>query len=254
MRAIISDLHGNLEALQAVMAHIEEQGVTTIMCLGDVISYGPDPEKCIDIAQRFQLNLMGNHEEAVLYRPFGFNPVAQRAVLWTRGRLKSGFFSSATKKARWKFVTELPARHAEGQMTFVHGSPRNPTTEYIVPADTQGFLGEIPPKIREIFEMIDGPCFVGHSHIPGIVTADAEFLTPEEIDGEYQIGEDDKAIVNVGSVGQPRDDDPRACYVTYDGEVVRYWRVEYDIETTVAKVTKARGLDDYCGARLRRGE
>lgn len=253
MIAIISDIHANLEALDAVIEDIRGQNINKIYCLGDIIDYGPDPEACVDRAQGFNVNLMGNHEEAVLNIPLGFNPVAKRSLLWTRSRLKPGLVCSSNKRDRWSFIQQLPRSYEVDDILLVHGSPRDPTNEYIMKGDTEDLLGEIPEKIREILELVKRYCFVGHSHLPGLITDEGVFNTPEEVDGFFPVAASKKLVVNVGSVGQPRDNNNRACYVTLNDKEVRFHRVAYDFNKTIEKVKKIEALDSFNGERLALG-
>jgi len=251
MRAIISDIHSNIEAFRAVLEHVRGQRIGEIFCLGDVVGYGPDPEDCIDEAMKCDLCLMGNHDEAAFLSPFGFNAVARQAIDWTRERIEPTWHSGPTCRARWQFLTSLPLTHKIDTITFVHGGPRAPTWDYILDGDTAAVLGEPSEKLVETFEMIDGPCFVGHTHIPGVIEGvDGDFMTPDELGGVYEYHPSRKAIINVGSVGQPRDGDPRACYVTMDETVVAYHRVEYDWQKTCRRIIEIPGLPDLAGERL----
>jgi diadenosine tetraphosphatase ApaH/serine/threonine PP2A family protein phosphatase len=200
-----------------------------------------------------QVNLMGNHEEAALNIAVGFNPVARRSIEWTRSRLKLGPLSSAAKRYRWRFLQQMPRSYEKGDLLLVHGSPRDPTMEYIMKSDTDDLLGEIPEKILENLQLVRRFCFCGHSHMPGIVSDDGVFRTPAEIDGVLRVDESSKVIVNVGAVGQPRDRDPRACYVTLNDEDIRYHRVEYDFAKTIEKVKQIEALDKFNGERLAEG-
>ncbi|MBI2193541.1 MAG: metallophosphoesterase family protein [Planctomycetes bacterium] len=253
MIAILSDLHGNLEALEAVLADIRSRGIEEIYCLGDLIDYGPDPEACVDRALQFKVTLMGNHEEAVMNIPLGFNPVAKRSLTWTRSLLKPGLFSSQNGRRRWSFIRQLPRSYEMDDILLVHGSPRDPTNEYIMKGDTEDLLGEIPEKIREILELVRRFCFVGHSHLPGLITDEGIFYTPAEIEEFFPVAGSRKLVVNVGSVGQPRDGDNRACYVTLDDNVVRFHRVAYDFNATIEKVKGIEALDKFNGERLAAG-
>ncbi|MBI5360216.1 MAG: metallophosphoesterase family protein [Planctomycetes bacterium] len=254
MLAIISDLHGNIEALENVMNDIRSKGIKDIICLGDVVGYGPNPAECIDIAMNLKLTLRGNHEEAVIHEGvYGFNPLAQGAINWTRKELKPGTFSNKTRKARWDFISNLPLTYNEGELLFVHGSPRDPVWEYILRYDTEVFFEEIPAKIKEIFSMISWLCFVGHSHDPGIITQESDFFTPKDVDYEFEVRPGRKYIINVGSVGQPRDGDNRACYVTFDNTKLRYHRIAYDIKKIQEKVYAIPELDKRIGERLEYG-
>jgi diadenosine tetraphosphatase ApaH/serine/threonine PP2A family protein phosphatase len=248
--AIISDIHGNLEALEAVLADIRAQEIDTIYCLGDLVGYGPDPSMVIEHAMTFQMTLLGNHDEAAVKGAIGFNPLAKGALDWTREKIKPGFFSSRKKKKRWEFLKGLPRKKEEGDVLFVHASPRDPTMEYILRADCDDLMGEIPVKIREILELVKWVCFCGHTHDPGIITQESEFLEPAEVGMSMILEKGRKWVVNVGSVGQPRDGDPRACYVTWDGSTVQYRRVEYNFYTTMEKIYNIEVLDRRIGDRL----
>jgi diadenosine tetraphosphatase ApaH/serine/threonine PP2A family protein phosphatase len=252
--ALISDLHANLEALQAVLADIESRDCERILCLGDTINYGPDPVKVLEIVERLDLSLMGNHEEAVLYEPIGFNPQATEASKWTRSVLLPKKISSKERKEHWAFIEGRPYRHEEDSVLLVHASPREPTCEYLLPRDGEMIMGDLPDKLMANFELVKHVCFVGHTHLPGVFTETADFVSPDEIGGEYRVEPGSKAIINVGSTGQPRDHNVDASYAVYDGEVVRFHRVPYDVQTTCDKVKAIKGLPDRGGERLLLGE
>jgi len=245
--ALISDIHANLAALESVLADIKDQGAERIYCLGDVIGYGPQPVECLDLAPDWDLCLMGNHDHAVFLEPAGFNTAAERAVFWTRDRLESD--SDGERRQRHlEFVAGLGVHRFEDNILFVHGSPRRPLHEYVFPDDPEMNM----QKMATIFDRIPSVCFVGHTHMPGLFTEDYRFLTPGDLDHVYAIG-DRKAVVNIGSVGQPRDRDPRACYVLLDGRQVVWRRVEYDVQATVRAILEAPGLDNFNAQRLRDG-
>lgn len=269
MFAIISDIHGNLEALQAVLADIDARGLADIVCLGDVIGYGPNPKECVDlVSARARFCMMGNHDHAVLYEPANFNPAAERAAYWTRLVLEAEPDEKVRAK-RWNFLGKLPVRLREGQILYVHASPRRPINEYIFPEDV--FTN--PQKVMSNFERLDAQlCFVGHTHQPGVFLDDPYFDPPQELpDSPFWEVEEERAIINVGSVGQPRDKDPRASYVVVhtfgngqpekngssptNAEIdqIEFIRVEYDIETTVKKILEEPMLDDMLGHRLYEG-
>lgn len=252
--AIISDIHSNIEALTAVLKDIEGRGVKETICLGDLIGYGPNPEEVVERAMAWKIVLMGNHDEAVIKFACGFNPVARAAVTWTREQLEPGFFSGSAKKDRWKFLNNLAMSHKEDGILYVHGSPRDPTMEYIFKSDTLDLTGEVPDKIREIFGMFDHLCFVGHTHEPGIITEESVFLTPREFQNTYKFEDTRKYIVNVGSVGQPRDGDTRSSYAILDGNTIEYRRVEYDISAVKEKILRNAQLDKRSAERLSLGK
>jgi diadenosine tetraphosphatase ApaH/serine/threonine PP2A family protein phosphatase len=249
MFAIVSDIHSNLEAFQAVLEDIGAAGASSIICLGDVIGYGANPKECLDIAMRFEFTIMGNHDQAVLYEPMNFNVGAERASFWTRGQLEDEP-DEAKRTARWGFLGSMLTRKEVGELLFVHGSPRRPTNEYIFADD----IYYSPARVSMMFEQVSKVCFVGHSHVPGVFLGDPDFFTPDELDVEYVYGKE-KAIVNVGSVGQPRDRDPRASYVLVDPmeKRIKFRRVQYDLDKTVAKILAVPDLDDFLAHRLKDG-
>ena len=251
--AVISDIHANLEALTRVLDDIASQEIRDIICLGDLVGYGPDPAACVDLAMGWRVVLLGNHDEATLTEAFGFNPVARDALNWTREQLQPGFLSFGKKRARWEFLKARPRTHEELDTLFVHASPRDPTMEYILRSDTEDITGGVPEKIRDIFTRFPRVCMIGHTHDPGIITEESRFLAPADVGDAYTFPPGRKFIVNVGSVGQPRDGDPRACYVVYDGATLRYRRVEYDKQATLAKIRNIPQLDPRVGERLLHG-
>ncbi|MBP90109.1 MAG: phosphoesterase [Planctomycetaceae bacterium] len=247
-RALISDIHANLEALKAVLADIRNQGVSDVYCLGDVIGYGPNPCECLDeVIKLCPVTILGNHDQAALFDPDGFNPVALQAVYWTREQLEAANGTPAQINKRWDFLGELPRTHQEGDFLFVHGSAREPTNEYVFPEDVYN-----QRKMEALFSRVDKYCFQGHTHIPGVFTMDREFLTPEDLGGQYRLG-DERVMINVGSVGQPRDNDSRACYAIIEDNTLTYRRVEYNVDTTAEKIYDIPDLDNMLGDRLRSG-
>ncbi len=249
--ALISDIHANYEALQAVFRDIQAQGdIESVYCLGDLVGYGPDPEACTDLVrERCEFSLMGNHDFALVNTVVGFNPIAARAITFTRVRMEPGGADSDRKAARWNWLRDNPERRSLGQDLFVHASPRDNIFEYVLPDDPV----YDPSKIFAIFDMIERNVYIGHTHRPGIITQEPRFYAPEELGMEYAFEPGEKLIINVSSVGQPRDRDPRACYATLEEDGLAYHRVEYDVESVVAKVEETEGLDDRCGTRLREG-
>ncbi len=276
MFAIISDIHSNLAALETVLADIEQRGVTEIICLGDVIGYGPNPRECLDLVrEKCRLCIMGNHDHAVLYEPTNFNAAAERAAYWTRQVLEAEP-DLELRNARWEFLGNLAVRARREDLLFVHASPRRPINEYIFPEDV--FTN--PQKVIANFDRLDGRlCFVGHTHQPGVFLDDPYFDPPNELpDSPFFIVDDERAIVNVGSVGQPRDRDPRASYVLVypygdddedsmalgsgnlvaqalrcSVEQVEFVRLEYDIDATAKRIFDEPALDDMLGQRLYEG-
>ena len=249
MFAVISDIHGNLEALRAVLDRIKQLDISEVICLGDIVGYGPDPLQCLDlIAQRCEQTVMGNHDFAVLYEPANFNVGAEQACFWTREHLL-GDCQGQRRRDRTHFLGSAPVKITHDQMSFVHASPRRPINEYIFPDDVYSNVN----KLTSIFERVDNFCFVGHTHFAGVFLPDPDFYSPQELDNHFDFDTASRAIINVGSVGQPRDHDPRASFVTVDETQVKFIRVEYDIQTVVDKIRAVDKLDDFHGLRLLEG-
>ncbi len=272
MYAIVSDIHGNLEAFSVVLDEIERRGITEVICLGDVVGYGPNPMECLDLViAKCKVSLMGNHDFAVFYEPFNFNSGAEQACFWTRRQFEQD--SDITRRAsRWRFLGNLPVRIRTNDYIAVHASPRRPINEYIFPDD----IYTNPTKFVSIFERVEKLCFVGHTHVPGVFLEGPDFYSPDELDYRFEIT-DEKAIINVGSVGQPRDRDPRSSFViVHDGKAdfgngkgggggsgsgpkpsggpqtphIEFVRLPYDVDTTVKKVEAISELDNFLGTRL----
>ena len=151
------------------MEDMQSQQVERIICLGDVIGYGPEPGKCLDLVKKCGAVLMGNHEEALLFGAESFNPRARKAIDWTREHLKTDG-DDATRDARWKILNNLQVQAKLDSFLFLHASPRQPTREYIMPRDCKN-----PTKMGEIFEKIPHICFAGHTHLPGVFLQDGTF-------------------------------------------------------------------------------
>jgi len=255
--AVISDIHGNAEALTAVLADIDAKGIDRIICLGDIIGYGPDPIACVDlVAQRCAWSLMGNHDFGVLYEPTNFNPGAEAAAYWTRDQFDS-VEDTAQRERHYRFLGRLRVRVVETPpdgsrpILAIHGSPRRPINEYIFPDDVIGATD----KMRALFEMVDGLAICGHTHVPGVFTDEPDFYPPDEAgDGAvYRFSATEKVIINVGSVGQPRDHDPRASYAVLHPDRVEFHRVPYDIDATAGKIRAIEQLSDWLADRLYEG-
>jgi len=256
MLAVISDIHSNTEALKAVLKDIAERNVKRIICLGDVVGYGPEPIECVElVCKHASVTLMGNHDLAVTYEPTKFNMAAEMSVFWTRQRIEDEK-DAGRRDACWDFLGNLPVKHTldgddfgMGQLVFVHASPRRPVNEYIFPDDVYSN----PARVKGAFERFETVCFVGHTHVPGVFLDTPDFYTPDELEGVLEVDLSRKVLVNVGSVGQPRDRDPRAGYVLVEPRCIRFIRVEYDVNAVADKVYAIPGLDDYLGTRLKEG-
>ncbi len=238
--AVLSDIHGNLEAFQAVLADLAAKEVERTALLGDVVGYGPDPEECVRLVrERGFACVMGNHELALSdkLRPAWFNPVARRSLEQTREML-------GEQSLAW--LATLPLYLVIGPCRLVHGAPpASPTIYYFE-------LGR--PEIVKRMDRIDEPlCLVGHTHTLGLTSigpeGEVEHLPLGQ--GRRTLEPDRRYLVNAGAVGQPRDGDRRAKYVIVDSQAgeleVRY--VEYDVETTVNKILE-RGLPEFNARRL----
>ena len=258
MFAIISDIHSNIEALTTVLADIESRGIKTIYCLGDIVGYAANPKECLDLVIAKTKNcVLGNHDYAVLYEPTNFNLGAEQATYWTRESLETEKDGEKVRN-RWAYLGSQQMRwtleaklgEVEAHMDFVHASPRKPINEYVFPDDVYTTMG----KMNSLFDRTEHICFIGHTHIPGVFLDDPDFYSPEELGNVYPIIKDEKAIINVGSVGQPRDRDNRASYVYIDGNNVHFVRLEYDYKATAQKIYDTEELDNFEGDRLAEGK
>ncbi|MFN8392762.1 MAG: metallophosphoesterase family protein [Bdellovibrionota bacterium] len=254
-KAIISDTHGNIDALLAVLADIDAQGITDIIDLGDKVGYGGAPEECVDEVQRAcSVALLGNHDKAVADQSYlssaGFNPVAYRSALWTRTMLERN--PSADRLGYLRGLQ--PSHKANGDVSYCHGSPYRAIDQYLFPYTIYDDL-----VMSLSFAEVGRVCYCGHTHIPGIFTdtgGQFAFLEQHQIPADgYELTGADKWIVNVGSVGQPRDGNPDACYVITDDVRIIYRRVPYDINAAIARIEQYHpDLDAFNGIRLLTGE
>lgn len=239
-----------------MLGDIESRGIRRIINLGDIIGYGPDPLVCVDlVAEKCEWSLIGNHDFAVLYEPTNFNPGAEQAAFWTRAQFDNEP-DEKLRARRYEFLGKLRVRVVEKTvqsgipLLAVHGSPRRPINEYIFPDDVMSAVD----KMKQIFDRIDRLAIVGHTHVPGVFTDEPDFYPPDEL-GEmtYKFSAGEKAIINVGSVGQPRDHDPRAAYAVLHPDRVEFVRVKYDIDVTAKKIHENPDLNDWLGDRLYEG-
>lgn len=223
---VISDIHANLTALEAVLSDAGQ--FDAVWCLGDLVGYGPDPNECIECISKLP-NLqciLGNHDAAAVgsIEVDAFNPDARKTVLWTQGKLTL---------ANKEYLKNLPERVNLEYITLVHGSPFRPVWEYLL--DTH--------SATVSFEFFDTPyCFVGHTHLPVIYYLPDDRLTAQLIVPEHisQMTLAPRTILNPGSVGQPRDRDPRAAYAILNlTDYTWEWhRVEYDIQSVQERMRK----------------
>jgi len=223
---IISDIHANLTALEAVFANAGE--VDACWCLGDLVGYGPDPNECIALIRQ-QNNLIcieGNHDAAVIEQIelTAFNPEARLALNWTRAQLTAD---------NLQYLKSLPERVELDLVTLVHGSPRQPVWEYLLDTRTATLN----------FSFFKTPyCLVGHTHLPVLyyLAEESRMSTLIMPDNSTQLALAPRTILNPGSVGQPRDRDPRASYVILDTDlfICEYHRVAYDVAAVQERMRK----------------
>lgn len=221
--ALLSDVHSNLHALRAVLEDVDETAPDVIGFLGDAVGYNAYPQACVELLeQRCEVAVLGNHDKAVLRGgEEWFNPSARAGVEHSRKQLDAdgtAFLESMVEQTNFHGVH------------LVHGSPRGPTTEYVFPDAPQEMLEKIAhhPAVERT-----GLLAMGHTHMPFV----------------HEVGE--TTLVNVGSVGQPRDGDPRACWALVDPEApeIELRRVEYDIDRAADAIRQA-GLPSSLATRL----
>jgi len=236
---IFGDIHGNFDALEAVLAEMDKQNVDEALCLGDIVGYGAEPHRCIQKVREIGcICLAGNHDHAAIGKldiDF-FNLYAREAAVWTRAALEPEdreFLGSLG------FVEHLP------NFAVVHGSLHGPEMFNYISTIFDADLS---------FDALDKPLlFYGHTHIP-LTFFDTKPMT-YTMDAEIPVGDGTRTLVNVGSVGQPRDEDPRACFAIYDDAIgsVKITRVEYDVHQAAQKIIAA-GLPEALAIRLEMGK
>lgn len=256
MIAIISDIHANLAALESVLEVCVRVGVTEYWCLGDVIGYGPDPIEVSKFAlDNFAVSLMGNHEEAMVTGRHRFNPYAAQAIDWTRTQLAGGnaitrLFSRSAANQYMDWYRERKNFELRDKVLMVHGSIYDPVHDYVDEPENPIEADQLITTLNRDFTGFD-LCFAGHNHTPFLSTP-LGTIVPHDGRSEYRLPEGHKAYICVGSVGQPRDRDPRASFATLDGEVLRFHRVPYDISATQKKILDL-GLHPFLAERLQKG-
>jgi len=232
---VFADVHSNLEAWEVVARALSEEGIDRYICVGDIVGYGADPEECINRVRSLEpIVVGGNHDWAAVGKTdiSYFNPYAREAVLWTQAKLD---------QEDKDYLSSLGLIEGVEDFTVVHGTLDEPQ-EFKYIQDIGSALSS--------FELLEKSIlFVGHSHVPFILTKDGEIEYVSSREAELLPGK--KCLVNVGSVGQPRDGDPRACYAIYDtkAKMVEIKRLEYDIKTAQAKIIEA-GLPRILAERL----
>jgi predicted phosphodiesterase len=263
--AVISDLHGNLSAAERAVSDARERGVRRFVCLGDVVGYGAQPRETLDVVMPLcgpnardaegnpleeGICLRGNHEDALLTSAEDFNPKARAAIDWTRQEILEGG-PPELRDGYWDFIGDLVPSRVDEVAMYAHGSPREPIREYMLPRDIHD-QAKMEANFRAMSRDV---CFIGHSHIPAVYYEDGRIYQPHGTEGPYElgVGPGRRAIVNVGSIGQPRDGDPRLSYVVFDGQTVHFIRLDYDFKSTAARIRAVEDLPDYLADRLALG-
>ena len=244
--AIISDIHSNLLALEAVLEDIESQGIKRLCCLGDIVGYGVYPLECWNIIkQRCHVVIRGNHDQALSLKGISrFHPRARGAIDWTIKRLRQ----EPNGEDLISTISGLPTHFSCQGRLYVHGSPAGVTMDYLLPRDSFDL-----DRMEREFQKVKSCAFNGHSHIPGVINKGDSFVIPEAFaDMTYTLG-DLPAIINVGSVGQPRDGNPKSCYIVIKDQQIVYRRVKYDTETACKQILDEPELDPFLGYRLLEG-
>jgi predicted phosphodiesterase len=233
--AVLSDIHGNLEALNSAVDYIEKNEIDEICCLGDIVGYGPNPNECVEIiSEKCTTVVIGNHDHAVigLTSTEYFNDFAKLSTYWT---------SNILTEENKEFLSSLEFTSRKDDILFVHSTPSDPPMwHYILSEiDARHELGHFEEKI----------CFIGHSHFPIIFHTNG-FSRKSKL----KLEEAQRYIVNVGSIGQPRDGNPKTCFCVYDDnkQEIEYIRLNYDIELTRDKIVRA-GLPVFLADRLIKG-
>jgi len=238
--AIISDIHANLEAFCAVLEKIDEMSVDQIVCLGDVVGYNASPNECCNlIRERNIQTVLGNHDAVAcsLEDPWGFNPVALAAAMWTRETLNED---------NLEWLRNLPDVLNFQSFVTVHGAPRNRNTYLFTWED-------ILPHLSFLEEQNCNICFIGHTHSPGIFSTDGVYSVDD--DSRFTLGSGKSFFINPGSVGQPRDGNPQAAFGILDTEdnVFEQVRIKYPVEKAAKRVLDA-DLPPFLAERLALGK
>jgi predicted phosphodiesterase len=240
--AFISDIHANLEALEAVFDDIESQNIDEVVCLGDIVGYGANPNECVDLVKKkCPTILLGNHDAAAveLLSTQHFNIHAKIAIEWTEQNLRKDVKNT---------LSELPLRSTNDQVTLVHATPYEPNMWYYITSLEEAAFN---------FQFFDTPvCMVGHTHIPIIIVLDEqkELYVHQDVSIRMNDIPGARLLINVGSVGQPRDRNPKSCYGIFDSETTgfSYRRVLYNIEKTQHKMKKIK-MPEFLITRLEDG-
>jgi diadenosine tetraphosphatase ApaH/serine/threonine PP2A family protein phosphatase len=241
---IFADIHGNLEALQSLLRDAAGRDIHRSICLGDLVGYGPHPNECVDLVRNLKKCrcIAGNHDVAALWgtSPYAMSATAKEAILWTMEQL------TAENK---EYLASLPDRLDLADMTFVHANPYNPRGWRYVLSRKYALRSFAATGCRHLF--------IGHSHRPLVITRNHLLeVDLQAVPGSvrFAVGDTRRRIINCGSVGQPRDRDPRSCYLIFDSrkQQAEFYRVPYAIEKT-ARSIRAAGLPPLLARRLFKG-
>lgn len=237
--ALISDIHANYEAMETVLRAIDDLAIDQIVCLGDVVGYNASPNECCEVIREKNIpTILGNHDAVAcgVEEPWGFNPVALAAAMWTREQLNE-------ENLEW--LRSLPDALHFGDFVAVHGAPKNRNTYLFTWED-------ILPHLPFLEEQNCDLCIIGHTHSPGIFSADGVYSVDD--DQKFQLGEGKRFFINPGSVGQPRDGNPLAAFGILDTNTNEYEqvRIPYPYEEAARKVVEA-GLPPFLAERLSLG-
>lgn len=238
--AIFADVHGNLEALEAILAALKTQQIDSYFCVGDIVGYGAEPSLCLAQLRKISCRCVaGNHDWAAVGKisvQF-FNDLARAAILWTQGQL------SVEEK---EFLARTPLVFEGNGLTLVHGTLYQPQEFY--------YLDGLADAERTFQQMQQPLCFVGHNHVPAIIAQDKSGKIEFFSGAHAEMSKDRRLIVNVGSVGQPRDGNPQACCCIYDAKAgtIEILRISYPVTMAQEKILGA-GLPSKLAYRLTTG-
>ena len=241
--AVFSDIHANREALDAFSAHASSRRIDAYMCLGDIVGYGADPEYCVEQVRRLPLIgcVVGNHDHAAAGARASMSRDSRRVIEWTRTQLSA---------ASLAYLQGLPATHSLPGLLFCHANPYRPLEWYYV--EEREYIA------RSFARSSAKLLFLGHTHVAAAITRQSFFClymrTPRD-EMIMPVAADNRQIFNCGSIGQPRDGDPRASYLIYDSDrqTIEFVRVAYDTATAAAKICAA-GLPKGFATRLSTGD
>lgn len=261
MIAIFSDIHGNLEAFQAALVDAEQHGAQHFVCLGDLVGYGPDPIACIELVMNWPTVTRGFYDHSAMtggdLHGWG-SPIVKNTIFHFRKEM----VRQKKESAIGKYLANLPISIKDQNAFYSHSVPGQPNGYFLYPEEIYS-----PQNLDQVATKFDRLCFCGHTHLPGIFEGQKEesrvrsgessehswkYISAEGLNRPYDVLAE-KTICNVGSVGQPRDENPSACYVLFDHGQLIHRRVEYDIEKTISKIKSIDETDDFLIKRLLSG-